>query len=63
MTCTLRKLNRCRFRTSPLLIKGGVGGGGFYAGEGNFNIKGYTRSYFSTLIHQLVGLHWIYLTM
>ena len=25
-TCTLRKLNRCRFRTSPLLIKGGGGG-------------------------------------
>ena len=60
-TCTLRKLNRCRFRTSPLLIKG-EGRGVFYAGEGNFNIKGYKRSYFSTLIHQLVGLHWIYLT-
>ena len=36
-TCTLRKLNRCRLRTSPLLIK--RGGGVFYAGEGNFNIK------------------------
>ena len=40
----LKKLNnRCRFRTSPL-SKGG--GGGVYAGEGNFNIKEYT--YIST---------------
>ena len=47
-TCTLRKLNRCRFRTSPLLIKRGGGGGGgvFYAGEGNFNIKGYIKKLF-----------------
>ena len=52
----LKKLNnRCRFRTSPLSKGGGAGGGGVYAGEGNFNIKEYKKK----LVFQHLYINWL----